>query len=82
MGNSNRMDYKVRLAGVAILDPDKGLAASDKGTLDVSYQQTDGEIKGYFAPDEPDPTPTPTPAEGEEGEGASSEATTDNSEEE
>lgn len=82
VGNSNRMDYKVRLAGVAILDPDKGLAASDKGTLDVSYQQTDGEIKGYFAPDEPDPTPTPTPAEGEEGEGASSEATTDNSEEE
>lgn len=82
VGNSNRMDYKVRLAGVAILDPDKGLAASDRGTLDVSYQQTDGEIKGYFAPDEPEPTPTPTPAEGEEGEGASSEATTDNSEEE
>lgn len=68
VGNSNRMDYKVRLAGVAILDPDKGLAASDKGTLDVSYQQTDGEIKGYFAPDEPEPTPTPEPAESGEGE--------------
>ena len=59
LGNSNRLDYKIRLASVAILDPDKGLSASDKGTLDVSYQQTDGEIKGYFAPDEPDPTPTP-----------------------
>lgn len=70
VGNSNRMDYKVRLAAVAILDPDKGLSASDKGTLDVSYQQTDGEIKGYFAPDEPDPTPTPEPEEGtEEGDG-------------
>ena len=68
VGNSNRMDYKVRLAGVAILNPDKGLAASDKGTLDVSYQQTDGEIKGYFAPDEPEPTPTPEPAESGEGE--------------
>lgn len=63
LGNSNRLDYKIRLASVAILDPDKGLSASDKGTLDVSYQQTDGEIKGYFAPDEPDPTPTPEPAE-------------------
>lgn len=63
LGNSNRLDYKIRLASVAILDPDKGLSASDKGTLDVSYQQTDGEIKGYFAPDEPDPTPTPEPAD-------------------
>lgn len=63
LGNSNRLDYKIRLASVAILDPDKGLSASDKGTLDVSYQQTDGEIKGYFAPDEPDPTPTPEPDE-------------------
>lgn len=73
LGNSNRLDYKIRLAAVAILDPDKGLAASDKGTLDVSYQQTDGEIKGYFAPDEPEPTPTPEPdpESTEEGEGGS-----------
>ena len=69
LGNSNRLDYKIRLAAVAILDPDKGLAASDKGTLDVSYQQTDGEIKGYFAPDEPDPTPTPEPDPESTGEG-------------
>lgn len=68
LGNSNRLDYKIRLASVAILDPDKGLSASDKGTLDVSYQQTDGEIKGYFAPDEPDPTPTPTPEPDEDGD--------------
>lgn len=69
LGNSNRLDYKIRLAAVAILDPDKGLAASDKGTLDVSYQQTDGEIKGYFAPDEPEPTPTPEPDPESTGEG-------------
>lgn len=73
LGNSNRLDYKIRLAAVAILDPDKGLANSDKGTLDVSYQQTDGEIKGYFAPYEPDPTPTPEPdpESTEEGENGS-----------
>mgnify|MGYP001623005092 FL=1 len=75
LGNSNRMDYKVRLAAVAILDPEKGLAVSDKGTLDVSYQQTDGEIKGYFAPEEPEPTPTPQPEEGEEGEEGDAEST-------
>lgn len=77
LGNSNRLDYKIRLAAVAILDPEKGLSASDKGTLDVSYQQTDGEIKGYFAPDEPDPTPTPEPEEGEgtDSDGAESETT-------
>ena len=69
LGNSNRLDYKIRLAAVAILDPDKGLAASDKGTLDVSYQQTDGEIKGYFAPDEPEPTQTPEPDPESTGEG-------------
>lgn len=80
LGNSNRLDYKIRLAAVAILDPDKGLAASDKGTLDVSYQQTDGEIKGYFAPEEPEPTPTPAPdPESTEGgeSGSDSEPTSD-----
>ena len=66
LGNDNRLDYKVRLAATAILDPDKGLSSSDAGTLDVSYQQSDGEIRGYFAPDEPEPTPTPE-AGGENG---------------
>ena len=68
LGNANRLDYKVRLAAAALLDPEKGLLASDRGTLDVSYQQTDGEIRGYFAPEEPEPTPEPTP-EPEAGEG-------------
>ena len=67
LGNANRLDYKVRLAAAALLDPEKGLLASDRGTLDVSYQQTDGEIRGYFAPEEPEPTPEPTP-EPEAGE--------------
>lgn len=66
LGNSTRLEYKVRLAATAILDPDQGLLATDKGTLDVSYQETDGEIKGYFAPDEPEPTPTPEPEPEEE----------------
>ena len=71
LGNDNRLDYKVRLAATAILDPDKGLSSSDAGTLDVSYQQSDGEIRGYFAPDEPEPTPTPE-AGGENGGDAES----------
>ena len=71
LGNDNRLDYKVRLAATAILDPDKGLSSGDAGTLDVSYQQSDGEIRGYFAPDEPEPTPTPE-AEGENGGDAES----------
>lgn len=71
LGNDNRLDYKVRLAATAILDPDKGLSSGDAGTLDVSYQQSDGEIRGYFAPNEPEPTPTPE-AEGENGGDAES----------
>lgn len=67
LGNSTRLEYKVRLAATAILDTDKGLSAADSGTLDVSYQETDGEIKGYFSPKEPEPTPSPEPEEGEEG---------------
>lgn len=82
LGNSNRLDYKIRLASVAILDPDKGLSASDKGTLDVSYQQTDGEIKGYFAPEEPEPTPTPEPTEEGDSESGSSDGDTTSSSEE
>lgn len=71
LGNDNRLDYKVRLAATAILDPDKGLSSGDAGTLDVSYQQSDGEIRGYFAPDEPEPTPTP---EAEGGNGGDAES--------
>lgn len=62
LGNSNNMEYKLRLAAVALLDPDKGLSAGDRGTLDVSNQLSDGEIRGYFQPyEQPTPTPEPTP---------------------
>ena len=83
LGNSNRLDYKIRLASVAILDPDKGLSASDKGRWMSAISRRTGEIKGYFAPDEPDPTPTPTPESTEEGdEAASADSDTDTTDEE
>lgn len=61
LGNSSSLDYKLRLAAKILTDPDKGLSGSDRGTLDVSDQLEDGEIRGYFQPYEP-PTPTPEPA--------------------
>lgn len=54
LGTANNLDYKLRLAAAAILDTDgKGLTATDRGTLDVSYQRTDGEIWAYFQSAEP-----------------------------
>ena len=61
LGTTNNLDYKLRLAASAILDTEKGLAAGDHGTLDVSFQREDGEIRGYFLPAEPTPAPTPEP---------------------
>lgn len=61
IGTANNMDYKVRLASRAILDPDKGLSGSDRGTLDVSYQFEDGEIRAYFQPASAEPEPAPEP---------------------
>ena len=61
LGNSSSLDYKLRLAAKILTDPDKGLSGSDRGTLDVSDQLEDGEIRGYFQPYE-QPTPTPEPA--------------------
>ena len=61
LGNSGSLDYKLRLAAKILTDPDKGLSGSDRGTLDVSDQLEDGEIRGYFQPYE-QPTPTPEPA--------------------
>ena len=55
--------YKLRLAAAALADPEKGLSASDKGVLDISNQQSNGDIRAYFSPDDPAPTPTPVPAE-------------------
>lgn len=62
LGTDNNLDYKIRMAAYALLDQDgKGLSASDRGTLDVSYQFQDGEIRAYFDP-AVEATPTPEPA--------------------
>ena len=71
LGNSSSLDYKLRLAAKILTDPDKGLSASDRGTLDVSDQLEDGEIRGYFQPyEQPTPTPEPTPEPDPETENA------------
>ena len=68
LGTANNLDYKIRFAAYIILDTGgDGLASSDRGTLDVSDQQTDGTIQPRFLPAENpvatlDPTPEP-PAE-------------------
>ena len=68
LGTANNLDYKIRFAAYIILDTGgDGLASSDRGTLDVSDQQTDGTIQPRFLPAEnsvatPEPTPEP-PAE-------------------
>lgn len=62
LGTSNNLDYKMRMAANVILDVDgKGLTPTDHGTLDVSYQRSDGDIVAYFLPADPTPSPTPTP---------------------
>lgn len=62
LGTSNNLDYKMRMAANVILDVDgKGLTPTDHGTLDVSYQRSDGDIVAYFLPADPTPNPTPTP---------------------
>ena len=68
LGSETNLAYKLRLAAAALADPEKGLAASDKGVLDISTQQSNGDIRAYFAPDEPPPPPTPpTPPPPETG---------------
>lgn len=63
LGTANNLDYKIRFAAYIILDTSgDGLASSDRGTLDVSDQQTDGTIQPRFLPAEnPVATPEPTP---------------------
>ncbi|MDD4851328.1 MAG: hypothetical protein PHO10_11630, partial [Gemmiger sp.] len=65
LGTANSLDYKLHLASNALLDADgTGIAASEHGTLDVSYQQSDGEIRGYFQLADPNqPEPAEEPAE-------------------
>lgn len=54
LGTTNNLSYKLRLSAATILDTDgKGLAVTDRGVLDVSYQRSDGEIWAYFSPGEP-----------------------------
>ena len=53
LGTANNLDYKIRFAAYIILDTGgDGLASSDRGTLDVSDQQTDGTIQPRFLPAE------------------------------
>ena len=61
LGSETNLAYKLRLAAAALTDPEKGLAAGDKGVLDISTQRSDGDIRAYFAPDTPEPTPAPEP---------------------
>ena len=63
LGTANNLDDKIRFAAYIILDTGgDGLASSDRGTLDVSDQQTDGTIQPRFLPAEnPVATPEPTP---------------------
>ena len=71
LGNSSSLDYKLRMAAKILTDPDKGLSGSDRGTLDVSDQLEDGEIRGYFQPyEQPTPTPEPAPEPDPEAENA------------
>lgn len=68
LGTVNNLDYKIRFAAYIILDTGgDGLTSSDRGTLDISYQQADGSIQPRFLPAEnPVVTPEPEPAPEEE----------------
>lgn len=68
LGSANSLDYKLRMASTVLLDTDKGLAPSDHGTLDISQQQSSGDIRAYFQPDDPESEEENAEAE-EEGEG-------------
>lgn len=70
LGTANNLDYKMRFASNLILDVDgRGLTSTDRGTLDVSYQRTDGSIAAYFEPAEPAATPAPSPEPSASGDG-------------
>ena len=73
LGTANNLDYKLRFASNIILDVDgRGLTATDHGTLDVSYQRSDGSIAAYFTPAEPAATPAPSPTPEPAGDGTAS----------
>lgn len=58
LGGTISLDYKLRMAAAILLDTDKGLAAGERGTLDVSQQQSGSGNRAYFQPNEPEPTPS------------------------
>jgi cell division protein FtsQ len=69
LGTVNNLDYKMRYAANEILDQDgKGLADTDRGTLDVSYQREDGDIWAYFTPAEDTPADSAAPADAASGD--------------
>ena len=58
LGTANNLPYKLQIASRIVLDTDgTGLASTDRGTLDVSYQRSDGSIVGYSRRPRP-PLPT------------------------
>lgn len=79
LGTANNLDYKIRFAAYIILDTaGDGLTSSDRGTLDVSYQQTDGSIQPRFLPAEnPVVTPEPEPEPAEDAAAGDTEDTAD-----
>lgn len=69
LGTSNNLDYKMRMAANVILDVDgKGLTQTDHGTLDVSYQRSDGDIVAYFMPADPAPEAEDSDTAGDSGD--------------
>lgn len=62
LGTANNLEYKIRFAARLILDVEgNGLSATDRGTLDVSRQQSDGSIQATFNSDTSTPAPAQTP---------------------
>lgn len=56
LGTANNLDYKMQFASKIVLDADgKGLTSTDRGTLNVSHQRSDGSIMGYFTPAQASP---------------------------
>lgn len=67
LGTPNNLADKMQYARAALLDVGgEGLGTNDRGTLDISYQRSDGRIWAYFDP-YTEPTPTPAPPPEEEG---------------
>ena len=63
VGTANNLEYKIRFAAAILLDvAGSGLSSTDRGTLDVSQQDSSGGIRPTFN-SAAAPTPTPAPTE-------------------